>query len=63
MNKDSVQGNLKQAKGSVKETVGKAFGSEKMQAEGMADKAAGNAQEAYGDTKEAAKDAADKLRH
>lgn len=63
MNKDSVQGNLKQAKGAIKETFGKVTGNEKMQAEGMADKVAGKTQESYGDAKEAAKDAADKLRH
>ncbi|SIR39882.1 CsbD family protein [Pseudacidovorax sp. RU35E] len=62
MNKDSVQGNLQQAKGAVKETLGKVTGNKSLQAEGMADKAAGKAQESYGDAKDAAKDAADKLR-
>ena len=38
MNKDQVKSTLAKAKGSVKETVGKAVGNEKLQAEGSADK-------------------------
>lgn len=62
VNKDQAKGALEKAKGSVKETVGKAVGSEKMQAEGAADKAAGTAQKGVGNVKEAAKDAVDSSR-
>ena len=54
MNKDQVKGGLEKAKGSVKETVGKAVGNEKLQAEGTADKAAGAIQKKVGDVKQAA---------
>ncbi|WP_076999951.1 CsbD family protein [Variovorax sp. KK3] len=54
MNKDQVKGTLEQAKGSVKETVGKAVGNERLQAEGTADKTAGAVQKKVGDVKEAA---------
>ncbi|MDM0032233.1 CsbD family protein [Variovorax sp. J22P271] len=57
MNKDQVKGTAEKAKGSVKETVGKVVGSDKMEAEGAADKAAGSVQKKVGDVKEAAKDA------
>ena len=53
MNKDQVKGSLEKAKGSVKETVGKAVGNEKLQAEGSAGKVAGAAQKKVGDVKDA----------
>ncbi|WP_295987378.1 CsbD family protein [uncultured Variovorax sp.] len=62
MNKDTVDGNLKQVKGSVKEALGKVTGNKRLEAEGATEKLAGKAQEAVGKTREAAKDAADKLR-
>ena len=55
MNKDQVKGRAEQAKGSVKQTTGKAVGNTKMQAEGAGDKAAGKTQAAYGDAKNKAK--------
>lgn len=55
MNKDQVKGGLEKAKGSVKETVGKAVGNEKLQAEGAADKTAGAVQKKVGDVKDAVK--------
>jgi len=55
MNKDQVKGGLEKAKGSVKETVGKTTGNERLQAEGAADKTAGAVQKKVGDVKEAAK--------
>lgn len=65
MNKDQVAGRVEEAKGKLKEVAGKVTGSEKLEAEGVADKAAGKVQSTYGDTKEKAKDAiksgADKL--
>ncbi|MGJ7495634.1 CsbD family protein [Variovorax sp. RT4R15] len=65
MNKDQVSGRVEQAKGKIKEVTGKVTGSEKLEAEGVADKTAGKVQSTYGDVKEKAKDAiksgADKL--
>jgi uncharacterized protein YjbJ (UPF0337 family) len=60
MNKDQVKGRVEQAKGSVKETAGKAVGNTKLQNEGAVDKAVGKAQAGYGDAKEKVKDAIDK---
>ncbi len=53
MNKDQVEGTLQKAKGSVKETVGKAVGNERLQGEGAADKTAGAVQKKVGDVKQA----------
>lgn len=55
MDKDRVAGAAKQAKGSVKEAVGKAFGDKKLQGEGIADKATGKVQNAVGGAKDAVK--------
>jgi uncharacterized protein YjbJ (UPF0337 family) len=55
MNKDQAKGQMEKAKGSVEETVGKAVGNERLQAQGSADKAAGALQKKVGDVKEAAK--------
>lgn len=62
MNKDTVDGNLKQVKGSVKEALGKVTGNTRLEAEGATEKVAGKTQEKLGDAKDAAKKAADKLR-
>ena len=61
MNKDQVKGRVEQAKGSVKENVGKALDDPKLQGEGKVDKAAGKTQATYGDAKEKVKDAIDKV--
>jgi uncharacterized protein YjbJ (UPF0337 family) len=53
MDKDRIEGAAKQAKGSVKEAAGKAFGDKKLQGEGAADKAAGKVQNAVGGVKDA----------
>lgn len=55
MNKDQVKGTLDKAKGSVKETAGKAVGNKDLEAEGQMDKAGGAVQKKVGDVKEAAK--------
>lgn len=60
MNKDQVKGRVEQAKGSVKETTGKALGDRELQGKGKIDKATGKAQATYGDLKEKVKDAIDK---
>jgi uncharacterized protein YjbJ (UPF0337 family) len=57
MHKDTVKGAAKDAKGSIKETVGKATGNERMEAEGVTDQAAGKVQKGVGNLKEAARDA------
>ena len=55
MDKDRVGGAAKQAKGSIKEAVGKATGDGKTQAEGTVEKTAGKVQSAAGKTKDALK--------
>ena len=41
MDKDRIKGSAKQAKGAVKEAIGKVAGDVKLEAEGKRDKAAG----------------------
>ena len=53
VDKDRIKGSAKQAKGAVKETVGKAAGDKKLQSEGQTDKAAGKVQNAIGGLKDA----------
>jgi uncharacterized protein YjbJ (UPF0337 family) len=60
MNKDQVKGRTEQAKGSVKETTGKAVGNRNLEGEGKADKAVGKTRATYGDAKEKVKSAVDK---
>ena len=60
MNKDQIKGRVEQAKGSVKETTGKAIGNPNLRDQGTVDKAAGKAQATYGDAKEKVKSAIDK---
>jgi uncharacterized protein YjbJ (UPF0337 family) len=57
MDKDRVEGAAHQAKGSVKEAVGKMTGDKKTQASGASEKAAGKVQNTAGGVKDAAKDA------
>jgi len=53
--KDRIEGSAKQAKGTVKEVVGKAVGDAKLQSEGNADKIEGKVQNAVGGLKDALK--------
>jgi len=53
MSKEGIEGAAQKGVGAIKETVGKAIGNEKLQAEGMADKVAGSAKEAVGKAKDA----------
>lgn len=55
MDKDRIAGSAKQAKGAVKEAVGKAVGDSKLVAEGKGDKAVGKVQNAVGGLKDALK--------
>lgn len=65
-NKDEVEGKFDQAKGAVKEGVGRAVGDDEMEAEGSADRAGGKLQEGYGEVKrkvgDAVKDVGDAIR-
>ena len=57
MHKDEMKGAAKDAKGSVKEAAGKVTGNERLEAEGVADQAAGKVQKGFGDIKEKVKGA------
>ncbi|HEY0544025.1 MAG TPA: CsbD family protein [Pyrinomonadaceae bacterium] len=50
-NKDEIEGKWDQAKGAVKENVGRAVDDRDMEAEGQADRAGGNIQEGFGTAK------------
>jgi uncharacterized protein YjbJ (UPF0337 family) len=56
MDKDRTAGAARQAKGSVKEAIGKITGDSKTEAEGTADKTAGKVQNTVGDAKDAMRD-------
>ncbi|WP_158742843.1 CsbD family protein [Acidisphaera sp. L21] len=60
MDKDRVEGSLKQAGGAIKEGAGKLMGDKKLEAEGKADKIAGKAQNTVGGVKDTARDLTDK---
>jgi len=60
VDKDRVQGSLKQAGGAVKENVGAALGDKKMEAEGAAKRAEGKVQNAAGGVKDKARDVLNK---
>lgn len=57
MHKDEMKGAAKDAKGSIKEGVGKATGDERLEAEGASDRVAGKVQKGVGALKDAARDA------
>jgi len=50
-NKDEVKGKFDQAKGAVKENVGRAINDQDTETEGAADRAGGNLREGYGTAK------------
>lgn len=52
MDQDRIKGSVKQAKGTVKEVIGKVTGDAKLQSEGQTDKAAGKIQNAVGGFKD-----------
>ena len=53
MDNDRIQGSAKQAKGAVKEVLGKLTGDAKLKADGKADKTEGKIQNAVGSVKDA----------
>jgi uncharacterized protein YjbJ (UPF0337 family) len=58
---DKIKGYANEATGNVKQGVGKAVGSEKLQVEGAMQELKGDAQVAVGKTKDAVKDGANKV--
>ena len=66
-NRDEIEGKYEQAKGSIKEGLGRLTGDEEMQAEGTADKMKGHVQEGWGGAKrkvgDALEDAGDAIKH
>jgi uncharacterized protein YjbJ (UPF0337 family) len=50
-NRDEMEGKFDQAKGSVKQGLGKLTGDEEMQSEGASDKLKGDVQEGFGGAK------------
>jgi uncharacterized protein YjbJ (UPF0337 family) len=52
MDKDRIKGSAQQAKGKVKEVVGKVTGDAKLEGEGKADKASGKIRNAIGGIKD-----------
>lgn len=52
MDKDRIEGSMKNVKGSLKEGVGKAVGDTKLESEGKMDKAAGKIQNTVGGMKD-----------
>ena len=50
-NRDEMEGKYEQAKGSVKEGLGRVTGDERMETEGTTDKLKGDLQEGWGGTK------------
>jgi uncharacterized protein YjbJ (UPF0337 family) len=57
INKDQVEGRVKEAKGTIKEVAGKLVGNESMEAKGKIQKNLGKVQAKFGDVKEDVKDA------
>lgn len=51
MNKDQVEGRIKEAQGKVKQVTGKIVGNKTLEEKGKDEKAAGNVQADYGDLK------------
>lgn len=60
MDKNRIEGAIDQAKGSIKEAVGKVTGDTKLEAEGTADKLAGKAKSTVGSAADAVRDAVKK---
>jgi uncharacterized protein YjbJ (UPF0337 family) len=53
MSKEGIEGATQKGVGAVKEAAGKAVGNDRLQAEGVADKAIGSGKEAIGKAKDA----------
>ena len=55
MDKDRIKGSAEQAKGAIKEAVGKVLGDKKLEIDGKTDKAAGRLQNTVGGLKDVAR--------
>jgi len=66
-NKDEVEGKFDQAKGAIKENVGRAIDDREMETEGQADRTGGNVREGFGTARrkvgEAIEDIGDSISH
>ena len=66
-NKDEVEGKFDQAKGAVKENVGRATNDPDLESEGQADRAGGNLREGFGTARrkvgDAIEDIGEKISH
>jgi uncharacterized protein YjbJ (UPF0337 family) len=60
MDKNRIEGSIKELKGAAKETIGKVVGDVKLESEGKADRAAGKIQNAVGGLSDTVRDAAKK---
>lgn len=61
VDENRVSGMMDQAKGAIKEGIGKLTGDTKTQAEGKADKASGKVENAVGGAKDTVRDKTDKI--
>ena len=59
---DKAKGLANEAAGNVKQSIGKATGNERLQAEGKGQELKGKGQKAVGDAKQGVKDAADAVK-
>ena len=57
MDKNQIKGDVKKAKGKVKEVTGRTIGNEEMERKGKLEHAKGTVQKGYGDVKSAVKKA------
>ena len=57
MHRDEMKGSAKDAKGAMKETLGRAAGDERLEAEGTSERVEGKVQKGVGALKDAARDA------
>ena len=62
MNKDQVKGRVEEAKGKMKESIGRATGHPDMEDQGTVDKVSGKVQKNFGDAKERLKDEIDDMK-
>ena len=60
MDKNRIEGSIKEIKGAAKEAIGKVVGDAKLQSDGKADKAVGKIQNAGGGLSDAVSDAVKK---
>ena len=63
MDRNRIEGRLKQVKGSVKEALGKVTGDRKTEAEGVAEQQAGRIQEQAGEAADAVRKQTGTARH